>query len=73
MICFHSGQPLSTGEKSDLWLFVIIDQSSVRNGPPPGSPVVVQIKKLATASWVQDGKMYVLAAAGDEEFLRKYF
>jgi hypothetical protein len=71
MLCFHSGRPLSAGEKSDLWLFVI-DQSLVRNGPPAGSPILAQIKKLATASWVQDGKTYVLAGAGDEDFLRKY-
>jgi hypothetical protein len=31
------------------------------------------VKRLMTAAWTQDGKMYVLAAAGDEAFLRKYF
>jgi nitrogen fixation-related uncharacterized protein len=72
MICFHSGQPLSPGEKTDLWLFVI-DETSMRNGPVASSPVVAQIKKLMTASWVQGGKMYVLAGAGNESFLRKYF
>ena len=34
---------------------------------------MAQVKRLATASWIRDGKMYVLAAAGDEAFLRKYF
>jgi hypothetical protein len=71
MICFHSGQPLPAGQKTDLWLF-IIDQSSVRDGPAAPSPIFTQVTKLMTACWSQDGKMYLLAAAGDEEFLRKY-
>jgi hypothetical protein len=72
MLCFHSGQPLPPGEKSDLWLF-IINQTSVRNGPAARPPIVAQVKRLMTGTWSQDGKMYVLAAAGDEAFLRKYF
>ena len=72
MLCFHSGQPLPAGEQTDIWLFVI-DQSSVRGGPAARLPIVAQVKKLMTAAWTQGGKMYVLAAAGDEEFLRKYF
>ena len=71
MICFHSGQPLPAGEKTDLWLF-IVDQSSVRNGPAARPAIVARVKKLMTAAWTQGGKTYVLAAAGDEEFLRKY-
>jgi hypothetical protein len=72
MICFRSGQPLPPGGKTDLWLF-IIDQASVRNCPSAHSPIIARVTKLMTATWTQGGKMYVLAAAGDEEFLRKYF
>jgi hypothetical protein len=71
MLCFRTGQPLAAGAQSDLWLFVI-DQASVRNGPTARSPIVTQVKKLMTATWNRDGKLYILAAAGDEEFLRKY-
>jgi hypothetical protein len=72
MICFRSGQPLPAGQQTDLWLF-IADQSSVRNGPGSRLPVVARVNKLMTAAWTQDGKMYVLASAGDESFLRKYY
>jgi hypothetical protein len=72
MICFHSGQPFRTGEQTDLWLF-IVDQSPVRNGPAGRPPLIARVNKLMTAAWTQGGKIYVLAAAGDEEFLRRYF
>jgi hypothetical protein len=72
MLCFRSGQPLPPGQESDLWLFVV-DKSSVRNGPPARPPVIAQVNRLTTAAWSQDGKTYILAGAGDEEFLRKYF
>ena len=71
MICFRSGQPLPPGENTDLWLFVV-DQSSVRDGPAARSPVVTRSIKLMTAAWTQDGKTYILATSGGEEFLRKY-
>jgi hypothetical protein len=71
MLCFRSGQPLPPGRQSDLWLFVV-DGSTVRNGPASSSPAITQVSKLMTASWTQDGKTYILAAAGDEQFLRKF-
>ncbi|MGP8199265.1 MAG: hypothetical protein ACLQU4_07170 [Limisphaerales bacterium] len=72
MLCFRSGQPLPPGAQTDLWLF-IVDGSSVRNGPAASGPVVAKVKKLMTASWTQGGKVYMLAAAGDEAFLRRFF
>ena len=72
MLCFRSGQPLPPSQSTDLWLF-IVDQASVRNSPAAALPIVAQVKKLMTATWSRDGKMYVLAAAGDESFLRRYF
>jgi len=71
MICFHSGLPLAANRTTDLWLFVI-DQSSLRDGPAASSPVVAPVMQLTTATWTRNGKTYVLAAAGDEAFLRKY-
>jgi hypothetical protein len=71
MICFRSGQPLPAGEQTDLWLF-IVDQASVRNGPGAHAPVLARVNKLMTAAWSEDGKTFVLAAAGDEAFLRKF-
>jgi hypothetical protein len=69
MLCFRSGQPLPPGRQSDLWLFVV-DGSTVRNGPASPSPAIAKVSKLMTASWTQYGKTYILAAAGDEQFLR---
>lgn len=71
MLCFQSGHSLPAGQESDLWLFVV-DKSAVRNGPAAVTPLIAQVKKLATASWVQDEKVYILAADGNESFLRKY-
>jgi len=71
MLCFQSGHSLPAGQASDLWLFVI-DQTSMRDGPGANVPVVAPIKRLTTACWVQDGKTYILAADGDESFLRQY-
>ena len=72
MLCIRSGQPLPPGEQTDLWLF-IVDGSPVRNGPAASIPEVARVNKLMTASWKRGGKMYILAAAGDEAFLRRYF
>lgn len=71
MICFHSGQPANAGETTDLWLFVI-DRASLLDAPGQ-APVIAPMKKLTTATWTLDGKTYLLATDGNEEFLRKYF
>jgi len=71
MLCFRTGQPLPAGQQTDMWLF-IIDQASVRDGPTTSSPIVAQASTLMTATWTRDGKTYILATTGDEEFLRKY-
>jgi hypothetical protein len=71
MICFNSGRPLPPGDQSDLWLFVI-DRRSVLNAPPPGAPVFARVNKAVTASWSDGAKTYLLAAVGEETFLRKY-
>lgn len=73
MICFKSGRPLPPGDQSDLWLFVT-DGKSIANAPSDGqhTPMFARVNKATTASWSGDGKIYLLAAVGDEAFLRRY-
>jgi len=73
MICFKSSRPLNPGDISDLWLFVV-DSKFVANAPEQGqnAPLFARVNKATTATWSSDGKVYLLAAVGDEEFLRKY-
>lgn len=73
MICFKSGRPLPAGDQSDLWLFVT-DRKTIANPPSEErrAPVFARVNKATTASWSGDGKIYLLAAVGDEAFLRKY-
>jgi hypothetical protein len=71
MICYKSGRPLPAGDQSDLWLFVT-DLKSVANPPPAGEPIFARVNKASTASWSDGNKIYLLAAVGDEAFLRRY-
>jgi hypothetical protein len=70
MICFHSGKPLGPGETSDLFLFVA-DSSDILE-TQARTPRLAKVSRATTASWSQDGKTYLLVAAGDENFLREY-
>ncbi|MGA2555870.1 MAG: hypothetical protein ABSG04_06300 [Verrucomicrobiota bacterium] len=71
MLCFKSGRPLARGDQSDLWLFVT-ERKTVTNPPAPGPPVFARVNKATTASWSDDRQTYLLAAVGDETFLRRY-
>ncbi|HEY3862682.1 MAG TPA: hypothetical protein VGO59_12425 [Verrucomicrobiae bacterium] len=71
LICFKSGRPLPPGDQSDLWLFVIAKKDAP-GAPPSGAPLLARVNKATTASWTEDGNAYLLAAVGDEEFLRNY-
>jgi hypothetical protein len=71
MICFNSGRPLGPGAKSDLWLFVA-DAAAGIHAPASAIPALEQSGWVVTASWSKDGKTYLLAAPGDEAFLRRY-
>jgi len=62
---------LTSGSTSNLFLFVI-DGSALSDPPPSGQPEFLRIGRLMSASWSQDGKTYILAGPGDEEFVRKY-
>lgn len=71
MICFKSGKPLPPGQSNDIWLFVIRD-SAVPNPPAESGIAFAKVNRLATASWTHGGDTYILAADGDQDFLRKY-
>lgn len=71
MVCFRSGRPLRAGEKTDLFLFVL-DRRAAPDAPKSAAPQFTQVNQLVTAAWTQDEKVYVLAAPGDEEFLKRY-
>jgi hypothetical protein len=71
MICFRQGKTLPPGQPGDLWLFVI-DQTAVNGTPATTSPQLTTVNGLITATWTQDGKLYVLSARGDEQTIHKY-
>lgn len=71
MICFKTGRPLSPGQSSDLWFF-IIDQAALPDAPKTETPQIASVNQVTTASWTRLGKIYVLAVEGDEALLRKY-
>ena len=71
MVCFHSGKPLPPGETTDVFLF-IVDRSALPDAPPASWPKIARVNKLMTASWTQGQRAYVLAAEGNEEWIRRY-
>ena len=71
MICFRQGKTLPPGQPGDLWLFVI-DQTAVNGVPATASPQLTTVDGLITATWTQDGKLYLLGARGDEQTIQKY-
>jgi hypothetical protein len=62
LICFDGGQG------KDVFLFVI-NGAGLAN-PPPAQRQIIRQGNLATASWSDRDKTYILATKGDEEFLR---
>lgn len=69
MVCFHSGRPLQPGDKADLFLFVTERGPELR---PLDSTKFKQVNQVATATWMENGLIYLLATPGDEDFLKKY-
>ena len=73
MICFNTGKNhLAPGSHSDVWLFVA-DSAAVQNVSAGSSPRFLKINRLMTASWIQDGKLYLLATESDENTVRELF
>jgi hypothetical protein len=60
---------LAGPDHHDAWLYVI-DRAGLSGAPKRPTPLVAQAGGLMTASWSDRGKIYVLAAQGDEAFLR---
>jgi hypothetical protein len=71
MICFKSGRPLPPGQMSDLWLLVV-QHGSIAGAPSTNVPSLAEVNGAATASWTAGGKVYILVAEGNEDFLRQY-
>ena len=71
MVCFRTGRPLPPGESSDLYLFVT-DREAAANVPDSPTPRFAEVNSLMTATWTQDGLVYLLATRGDADFLKKY-
>jgi len=51
----------------------VVERTAVSNAPRSATPVLARVNKTTTASWSDADHSYLLAAVGDEAFLRKYF
>jgi hypothetical protein len=72
MLCFHTGQTDVAAEKPDLWLLVA-DPGTLRNPPPlSATPIIARAATLMTATWMLNGRVYILATSGDEALLKQY-
>jgi hypothetical protein len=60
---------LSTLEDHGVWLYVI-KHAALPDPPREWPPQVTTEGNMATACWNEDGKTYLLAAEGNETFLR---
>ena len=60
---------LKSSDQHGVWLYVI-DQKALPDAPKQSVPQLRTEGTLTTASWTKNGKMYLLAAQGNEEFLR---
>jgi hypothetical protein len=65
MIC------LNAKRGRDLFLFVL-DDAQLRKAPTSTAPEFAQIHRLMTASWSENGKLYILAGPGSEADLKKF-
>jgi hypothetical protein len=70
MVCFNSGRKNDANDSSDLFLFVI-DRKAVPDAPSR-KPRFSQLNRLATLSWTEGDKAYILGGFGDEAFIRAY-
>jgi hypothetical protein len=72
MICFATGAQLAPGNQNDLWLFVV-DQKSVADAPRDSQRIVSKVNRLNTATWSENGKLYLLATTADQAVFKSYF
>jgi hypothetical protein len=52
-----------------VWLYVI-ERTALPDPPRESTPQLATEGSLATANWSEGGKTYLLAAEGNEDFLR---
>ena len=71
MICFRTGKPLSPGQQSDMWLFVV-ERASVKEAPDTAIAQLAPVNRLTTAVWTQGYKLYLLGMEGDEQAVRRF-
>jgi hypothetical protein len=50
----------------------VADQGAIKTENLSSSPTVQTIHRLITATWIKDGKLYLLGAEGNEADLRPY-
>jgi hypothetical protein len=72
MICFASGAKVAPVAQNDLWLFVV-DPKSVEDPPRNTQPQVFRLNRLTAATWLENGKLYLLATTADESVFRGFF
>lgn len=72
MICFSTGARLAPGNQNDLWLFVV-DQKSVADAPRDSQRIVSKVNRLITATWSENGKLYLLATTANQAVFKSYF
>lgn len=71
MICFRTAKSVAAGDPVDLWLFVA-DRDTVRSTSSKTIPQFSKINRLATATWSQDGEVYLIGIEGDEQAIKQY-
>jgi hypothetical protein len=55
---------------TDLWLFVT-HRSEMKGGPRSTNPAFAQANQVNTASWLQEGNLYLLATRGGPNLLQE--
>jgi hypothetical protein len=70
LLCLYDGV-MTNGVTNGLWLFIAA-KSTFRDPPPAGKTLFGSVDKLQTAGWTAGDKLYLLAAFGDEQSLKKY-
>ena len=68
MICFLRDKTAPPAVQSDVWLFVM-DQAGIKDSPSKMN--FTRVTRLSTATWVKDGKIYLLGTEGDEAEIKK--
>ena len=63
---------LEASDHRTLYLF-ITNRENLPNGPDTSSPQFAEVERLASASWTEGDKTYILMIKGDRAALQGYF